>query len=75
MGEDNQRPRYARYFFVHFVITTHVTLSPADIDIITFDLAQRMPVQLKIPKVREAISRGIHFEITYSSALTGTLGC
>lgn len=40
-------------------------------DIITFDLAQRIPIQLKIPKVREAIQRGLYFEINYSAALTG----
>lgn len=45
----------------------------ADVDIITFDLAQRIPVQLKIPKVREAVQRGVYFEINYSAALTGAL--
>jgi ribonuclease P/MRP protein subunit RPP1 len=54
------------------VAETHPEL---DVDIITFDLTQRLPVQLKIPKVREAIKRGIYFEINYSAALIGMLGC
>jgi len=38
-----------------------------DCDIISFDLSERMPVQLKRPQVNQAVSRGIMFELTYSS--------
>ena len=34
-----------------------------DVDIIYFDLANRLPFYLKAPNVTTAIARGIHFEI------------
>eukprot|EP00124_Ichthyophonus_hoferi_P002580 Ihof_evm12s180 gene=Ihof_evmTU12s180 len=41
----------------------------AEIDIISFDMATRMPYFLKRTHVGQAIERGIHFEICYSAAL------
>ena len=37
-----------------------------EVDIIALDMTQRIPFYLKPPRVRQAIERGIHFEILYS---------
>ena len=42
------------------------------VDIICFDLTQKMPFQLKRGPMTEAIKKGIMFEINYSDALEGT---
>jgi ribonuclease P/MRP protein subunit RPP1 len=45
-----------------------------EIDLITFDLTtERLPYQLKHGLVREAISRGVYFEICLGAALTNDL--
>eukprot|EP00123_Amoebidium_parasiticum_P011525 comp20763_c0_seq1/m.27231 comp20763_c0_seq1/g.27231 ORF comp20763_c0_seq1/g.27231 comp20763_c0_seq1/m.27231 type:complete len:280 (-) comp20763_c0_seq1:272-1111(-) len=41
----------------------------ADIDVISFDMAKRLPYFLKRPPVGQALERGIFFEICYSAAL------
>lgn len=40
-----------------------------DVDIISFDLARRLPFRLRVPTVRAALARGITFELCYSPAL------
>jgi ribonuclease P/MRP protein subunit RPP1 len=40
-----------------------------EIDIISLDLSHKLPFSVKTPIVQQAIARGIHFEICYSSAL------
>jgi RNase P/RNase MRP subunit p30 len=40
-----------------------------DVDIITFDLARRLPFRLRAPTVRAALARGIVFELCYAPAL------
>ena len=40
-----------------------------DVDIISFDLARRLPFRLRVPAVRAALGRGITFELCYSPAL------
>ena len=40
-----------------------------DVDIISFDLARRLPFRLRVPAVRAALARGITFELCYSPAL------
>lgn len=40
-----------------------------DVDIISFDLARRLPFRLRVPAVRAALARGISFELCYSPAL------
>jgi RNase P/RNase MRP subunit p30 len=42
-----------------------------EIDIISLDLSHKLPFSVKTPIVQQAIARGIHFEICYSSALKG----
>jgi ribonuclease P/MRP protein subunit RPP1 len=45
-----------------------------EIDLITFDLsAERLPYQLKHGLVREAIARGVYFELCIGAALTNDL--
>ncbi|RQM14923.1 hypothetical protein DD237_003344 [Peronospora effusa] len=46
----------------------------ADIDLITFDVTNRLPFQIKRPWVTAAIKRDIHFEITYTPCLGDTAG-
>ncbi|XP_020917229.1 ribonuclease P protein subunit p30 [Exaiptasia diaphana] len=43
-----------------------------EVDIISLDITSRLPFYLKIPQVRQAIQRGIHFEIVYSPAIRST---
>ncbi|KAJ3254727.1 Ribonuclease P protein subunit p30 [Boothiomyces macroporosus] len=40
-----------------------------EVDIITIDCTQRLPFYLKLPSINMAISRGIHFELTYAPAI------
>jgi ribonuclease P/MRP protein subunit RPP1 len=40
-----------------------------DVDIISLDLAKRLPYRFKPASVQAAAARGVHFEITYSAAL------
>lgn len=40
-----------------------------DVDIISIDMTSRLPFYLKLPQVKQAIERGIHFEIVYSPAI------
>jgi ribonuclease P/MRP protein subunit RPP1 len=40
-----------------------------DVDIITLDMTGRLPFNLKHTTVGLAVTRGIHFEITYSASL------
>lgn len=37
-----------------------------EVDIIALDMTRRLPFYLKPPQVRQAVERGIHFEILYS---------
>ncbi|KAL4177261.1 hypothetical protein KRP22_002195 [Phytophthora ramorum] len=46
----------------------------ADIDLITFDVTNRLPFQLKRPWITAAIKRDVHFEITYTPCLGDTAG-
>ncbi|KAG6612637.1 Ribonuclease P protein subunit p30 [Phytophthora cinnamomi] len=46
----------------------------ADIDLITFDVTNRLPFQIKRPLIAAAIKRDIHFEITYTPCLGDTAG-
>ena len=43
-----------------------------DVDIISLDLAKRLPYRFKPATMQSAIHRGIHFEITYASLLRDT---
>ena len=40
-----------------------------DVDVISIDMTSRLPFYMKLPQVRQAIERGIHFEIVYSPAI------
>ncbi|XP_031561574.1 ribonuclease P protein subunit p30-like [Actinia tenebrosa] len=40
-----------------------------DVDIISIDMTSRLPFYIKLPQVKQAIERGIHFEIVYSPAI------
>lgn len=40
-------------------------------DIITFDLTEKLPYQLKRGQVTEAMKKGIVFELSYSQAIEG----
>jgi ribonuclease P/MRP protein subunit RPP1 len=42
-----------------------------DIDIITFNLAERLPFQLRFATLGLAIARGIMFEIAYAPLIDG----
>jgi ribonuclease P/MRP protein subunit RPP1 len=42
-----------------------------EIDIISFDMGERLPFHLKVPSIKVAIKRGISFEIRYGSGLRG----
>jgi len=44
------------------------------VDIISFDLTEKLPFHLKRGPVTEAIKKGIMFEVTYSQAIEGILG-
>ncbi|KAG1695274.1 hypothetical protein DVH05_020653 [Phytophthora capsici] len=46
----------------------------ADIDLITFDVTNRLPFQIKRPWIAAAIKRDIYFEITYTPCLGDTAG-
>uniref|UniRef100_M4BFI3 Uncharacterized protein n=1 Tax=Hyaloperonospora arabidopsidis (strain Emoy2) TaxID=559515 RepID=M4BFI3_HYAAE len=46
----------------------------ADIDLITFDVTNRIPFQMKRPLIAAAIKRGIYFEITYVPCLGDSAG-
>jgi ribonuclease P/MRP protein subunit RPP1 len=43
----------------------------SDVDLISFDLSRRLDFHLKGATLALAIKRGVFFEITYSTALTG----
>lgn len=45
--------------------------SALDVDIICIDTTQRLPYVLRHKPVCSAVARGVRFEITYSSAVTG----
>ncbi|GLD92809.1 hypothetical protein PINS_up001388 [Pythium insidiosum] len=45
-----------------------------EIDVLTFDVANRIPFQLKKPWIDAAIKRGIYLEITYSACLGDSAG-
>lgn len=45
-----------------------------DIDLITFDVTNRLPFQLKRPWIATAMKRGLYFEITYTPCLGDTAG-
>ncbi|XP_065176884.1 ribonuclease P protein subunit p30-like [Sycon ciliatum] len=44
-----------------------------EVDIIQLDFSNRLPFVLRLPPVRAAIDRGVHFEIIYSAALNDSL--
>lgn len=46
--------------------------SSLEVDIISLDLTSRLPFYLKLSQVRQAVQRGIHFEIVYSPAIRST---
>jgi ribonuclease P/MRP protein subunit RPP1 len=46
----------------------------AEIDIITFDMMNRIPFPIRKPQIDAAIKRSIHFEITYTAALGDSAG-
>ncbi|KAG7382810.1 Ribonuclease P protein subunit p30 [Phytophthora pseudosyringae] len=46
----------------------------AEIDLITFDVTNRLPFQIKRPLIAAAVKRGIYFEITYTPCLGDTAG-
>ncbi|KAF1329247.1 Ribonuclease p protein subunit p30, partial [Globisporangium splendens] len=46
----------------------------ADVDIITFDVTNRMSFQIKRPWVDAAVKRSIYFEITYTPCLGDSAG-
>ncbi|KUF80731.1 Ribonuclease P protein subunit p30 [Phytophthora nicotianae] len=46
----------------------------ADIDLITFDVTNRLPFQIKRPLIAAAMKRDIYFEITYTPCLGDTAG-
>lgn len=43
--------------------------SSLEVDIISIDLASKLPFHLRPQLVAQAVQRGVHFEITYSAAL------
>uniref|UniRef100_A0A061QLY7 Ribonuclease P/MRP protein subunit RPP1 n=1 Tax=Tetraselmis sp. GSL018 TaxID=582737 RepID=A0A061QLY7_9CHLO len=45
--------------------------SVLDVDIICIDAGQRLPFKLRPPLLKNALDRGVHFEICYTSALRG----
>ena len=40
-----------------------------DVDVITFDMARRLPFRLRPGPLQAAVARGVHLEICYSAAL------
>lgn len=46
----------------------------ADIDLITFDITNRIPFQLKRPWILAAIKRNLYFEIKYTPCLSDSAG-
>ncbi|CAI5730289.1 unnamed protein product [Hyaloperonospora brassicae] len=46
----------------------------ADIDLITFDVTNRIPFQIKRPLIAAAVKRGVYFEITYVPCLGDSAG-
>lgn len=40
-----------------------------DVDLISIDLSKRLPYRFKPEHIKTALERGIHFEVSYSSAL------
>ena len=44
-----------------------------DVDIISLDLSTRLAFSIKPKQVKLAISRGIHFEISYAPAIRGSI--
>ena len=50
----------------------HAVLQNEIVDLISFDLSQRLPFFLKLTPVNMAISRGVFFEIAYSASLNDT---
>ena len=50
-----------------------VCSSPIEVDIIVLAQNTRQPFSLRVPTIKLAIERGIHFEICYSFALDSML--
>lgn len=49
----------------------HECCTTLDLDIITFDLSQKLDYKLKKTPLQAAITRGIYFELNISAALSG----
>ncbi|KAK9807879.1 hypothetical protein WJX72_011994 [[Myrmecia] bisecta] len=47
----------------------HQACTSLDVDIIALDMSRRMPFKFRPATIKAALSRGIHFEICYSTAL------
>ena len=43
-----------------------------EVDIISLDMSGRLPFYMKRPTVHEAVERGVHFEVNYSTGFGGT---
>ncbi|KAF2300453.1 hypothetical protein GH714_013483 [Hevea brasiliensis] len=41
----------------------------SEVDIIAIDFSEKLPFRLKLPMVKAAMERGVHFEITYSDLI------
>ncbi|VAI04426.1 unnamed protein product [Triticum turgidum subsp. durum] len=44
----------------------HLCQSATEIDVISIDFSHKLPFRLKLPMIKLALQRGIHFEIAYS---------
>ncbi|XP_037421357.1 uncharacterized protein LOC119286114 isoform X1 [Triticum dicoccoides] len=44
----------------------HLCQSATEIDVISIDFSHKLPFRLKLPTIKLALQRGIHFEIAYS---------
>lgn len=51
-----------------------LAVSNLDIDIVSLSLAQRLPFYLKHKTVCSGVDRGLHFEICYSTVVSGAAG-
>lgn len=47
--------------------------SPMEVDIIVLAQADRQRFPLRVPTIKMALERGVHFELCYSGALTGLM--
>ncbi|XP_013393013.1 ribonuclease P protein subunit p30 [Lingula anatina] len=47
----------------------HNCCTSDDVDIITFDMTEKIPFKIKRPSINKALEMGIHFELTYSPAI------